>query len=275
MKKKILCLVLSLFFIFGATSCSNKNAAVVNKEDLDIPSFVDNGECYETRADMPPDLTDRHQVELYLAAGFNYAPYTEDYTNASEVEQYGENSKYIKGLKLCEELGLNLYIRPHSSYTSSTVTTMPNYFEQYFSTIDFTDYPAVKGFFIVDEPVYGQLVDVESRYLNWFNNNYGNKGYKFLINLFGCHNINWKTGYYKDKTYNDYAEKCLSIIDGANSIDKRFSIDFYLLQQNGVVPQMNEFDLKVNQDAAERAKTHDINFAAYVQVFGGNADGSC
>ncbi|MBQ8658789.1 MAG: hypothetical protein IJ506_06605 [Clostridia bacterium] len=271
--RKSLCLTLALFLACGAAGCAEK-ASTVKIEDLYIPVYEDNGQHYRTMADMPPNLADKAQAEMYKAAGFNFAPYTEDFVLASEVAMDGEDSKYIKGLKNCEEVGIDVFIRPHSGKTSSVPTTEPCYFEEYFSTIDFRDYPAVKGFFVVDEPAYGQLEDLESRYLTWFNENYGGGNFEFFANLYGCHTRNWATGEYKDKTYNDYVEKYLSIVDRADAANKTHSIDFYPLRVYDGVYDMYEYNLKVHQDAATRAKAHNVGLGAYAQAFGGNADGS-
>ncbi len=270
---RLLCLCLSLTLLtsvaFACTSGTN-----VSLNDLHIPTYTDNGQHHRTMASLPPNMADRNQVQQYKDAGFNTVPYTEDFFQAADVATLGEDSTYIRGLKLLEEFGIDALIRPHSSFTSSTPTSEPNYFEQYFSTIDFRDYPAVKGFFIVDEPLYGQLNDLEDRYLTWFNENYGDGNFEFVANLFGAHNVNWKTGAFVDKTYDDYAEKFLSIVDRANATRKRHSIDFYTLRLVDGVNEMYEYNLMVHHDAATRAKAHNVELCSYIQVFGGTADGS-
>ena len=269
--KNAVCLVLATLTVVGSSSCAG---AGVKLEDLYIPTYEDNGQCHRTMASLPPNLTSKEQVEIYMAAGLNAAPYTEDFVSASDVPTKGADSAYMKGLKVCEEAGLDVWIRPHSAETSNTPTDAPCYYEQYFSTIDFRDYPAVKGFFVVDEPSYGQLIDLETRYLKWFNENYGGENYEFFANLFGCHNVNWKTGEYKNKTYNDYAEQYLSVVDRAQAVNKSHSIDFYTLHLNDGVYSMYEYNLKVHEDAATRAKNHGVNLGGYVQAFGGLADGN-
>lgn len=269
--KKVSCLLLASLIVIGASGCGEKGS-IVNMEDLYIPTYVDNGESVRTLALLPPNFSDRAQVEQYVAAGFNTATYPEDYVKAEDVAKYGENSTYIKGLRLCEEYGLDVIIYPHGSHISAQPTTNPNYYEQYFSSIDFRDYPAVKGFFCVDEPEYGKLVDVEDRYLTWFNENYGDGNYEFLNNLYGRFNTNWKKGEYTSKTYDDYAGLCLSILERSNSVNKTFSIDYYTLRKTETGVYMFDTNLMTHADAAIRAKNAGVNFAAYVQVFGGDAD---
>lgn len=269
--KKAACIALAASLTLGTAGC-NKGGGVANVEDLYIPTYEDKGQHYETSCSTPPDLADKAQAQLYRDAGFTCAPYTEDFMSAADVITLGAESRYMQGLKVCEEVGLDVYIRPHSGFTSATPTTEPCYYEQYFSTIDFRDYPAVKGFFTVDEPKYAQLEDLEARYLKWFNENYGGENYAFFSNLFGAHNTSSVAG--TDKTYHDYAEKFLSIIDRANAVNKYHSIDFYTLRIYDGVYEMFDQNLRVHEDAATRAKAHNVGLGGYVQVFGGLADGS-
>ena len=168
--KKTLCLSLACTFLWGGIGCSG---ATVTVDDLYIPKYEDESKVLKTLASVPPNFASREQAQLYKDAGFNYVFYAEDFVQAEDIATLGEDSSYLKGLRICEELGLDVIIQPHHDYTSATPTDEPCYYEKYFSTIDFRDYPAVKGFFVVDEPVYGQLVDMEDRYLKWFNENYG------------------------------------------------------------------------------------------------------
>ena len=272
--KKTACLALAALTVFSAVGCGDNGGGgtVANLEDLYIPTYVDNGETVRTLTCLPPNYSSRDQVEMYVAAGMNAAYYAEDFLQASDVAVNGENSGYIKGLRLCEEYGLDVIIYPHGSYVSDQPTTGPNYYEQFFSTIDFRDYPAVKGFFVVDEPTYGQLVDTESRYLTWFNENYGDGTYEFWSNLFSRYVTNWKKGDYKDKTYDDYAGHYLSTLSRANSINKHFSIDYYTLRKTDGGIYMADTNLMAHVDAATRAKNAGVKFSAYVQAFGGYAD---
>ena len=169
--KRAICMALAATFAFSLVGCDTEGETV-NINDLYIPTYEDNGQHYRTISAMPPNMSIKEQAQLYKDAGFNAVPYTEDFFPASDVATLGEDSVYIKGLKICEELGIDAYIRPHSSYTSELPTNEPCYYEEMFSTIDFRDYPAVKGFFVVDEPKYAQLEDLENRYLKWFNENF-------------------------------------------------------------------------------------------------------
>ena len=269
--KKALCLLLSTFFAMSAMGCATKNASSVKLEDLYIPTYQDTGKHIITNCDTPPDMSIKEQAQLYKDAGFNSVQITEDFFSASDILKYGENCAYIRALKVCEELNIDAYIRPHSSLVSSKPTDSPCYYEKYFSTIDFRDYPAVKGFSLVDEPSLGQVQDLEDRFLPWFNENYGGENYEFYGNLFHSSYINsTEIG----PSYPDYAEKYLSILDRANSVNKHFSIDYYALRHKNGQGYLMKTNLKSHTDAAERAKNHNMDFGGYVQVFGGGTSGN-
>ena len=269
--RNAVCLALSVTTVLGTVGCSGGNTAKL--EDLYVPTYEDNGKSVRMMSTLHPNPLDREAMELYKAVGFNAIPYAEDFVKAEEVLTLGADAPYLRGLELCEELGLDVFIRPHNNYTSETPTTEPNYFEKYFSTIDFRDYPAVKGFFVTDEPVYGKLFDLEDRYLTWFNENYGGEYFEFTSNIYGCQNTNWKTGAYADKSYDEYAEKYLSIIEQANSARKLHTIDIYPLHQTeGFKDIQNEYILWAHEDAAARAKAHGFGLHLCVQTFGSAVD---
>ena len=265
--RNAVCLVLSTITVLGATSCGG--AGKVNLDDLYIPTYEDKGQTVRLSASLPANPTDRAALEQYKAVGFNELPYAEDFVKAEDVLTMGENAPYLKGLKLCEELGLDAYLQPHNVHASETPTSEPNYFERYFSDIDFRDYPAVKGFFVTDEPAYGKLQDLEARYLPWFNENYGGMDYEFTCCFQGCHATTWKTGVGKDKSYEEYVETYLSIVDRVDSSRKVHAIDVYPLHQRDGTPKLNENILLAHADAAERAKAHGFDLHLCVQTFGG------
>ena len=261
--KKVICMTLAAMTVFGASGCASWKL-----NSLYIPTYEDNGQHLRTMGELPPNMTNREQVALYKAAGFNAVPYNEGYVSAAEVPTQGENSAYLKGLRVCEEFGLDVLIRPHNEYISYKPTTEPNYFEKYFSDVDFRDYPAVKGFYFVDEPTLGQIEDVGTRYLPWFNENYGGEGYEFVSNLYHLgHSV------YPDRvgpSYDAYAEKFLTILESAQSVNKHFSIDYYTLRYDLEKEEnyMYETNLQCHADAAMRSKAHGVEFAAFVQAFG-------
>lgn len=263
-----LCVILTLSLFGGC--------GAVAVEDLIVPTYTDDKEIRLT-ADLPPDQSDRAQLETYMAAGFNAIPLTEDFSGIAAkdlAEDDFENSGYIKALKLCEELGLDVYIRPHSSYVSKDGTgeRTETYFEKFFSKINFKDYPAVKGFFICDEPTYNQLTDLKNSYLPWFNENYADSGLEWCVNFLACNSEAYKNGDDPPtkKTYSDcvnyYFDNVLSQVKSSNKI---FTIDFYPLFSDGNNNYIHDTYVKANYEAATAAKNNGVNFGAYVQCFTG------
>ncbi len=269
--RNAICLALATITVFGTASCAGVGKLSV--EDLAVPTYTDNGQTLRMMGTLHPNPTDRTAMETYKAVGFNAIPYAEDFVPAEAVLTEGKNAAYLRGLEVCEELGLDALLRPHNVWVSATPTDEPNYFEKYFSDIDFRDYPAVKGFFVTDEPEYAKLLDLEDRYLTWFNENYGGEYFEFTSNIFGRQSSNWKKGEYASKTYDDYAEKYLSIIEKANSARKLHTIDIYPLHQTeGFKDVPNENVLWAHEDAAARAKAHGFGLHLCVQTFGASID---
>ncbi len=101
----------------------------------------------------------------------------------------------IDKLELCERKGLKALIQLHTDITgqyvwdSSSKTSLLgrnyNVFEDAYSEIDFTAYPALKGFFIADEPSWRQIELFDRVYVPWFNKNFANTDLEFYVNLFG------------------------------------------------------------------------------------------
>ena len=58
-----------------------------------------------------------------------------------------------------------------------------NIFTEYYSDVDFLSYPTFSGFFIADEPSWGQLETIENVYVPWFNENYGGSRLEFFVNM--------------------------------------------------------------------------------------------
>lgn len=278
--KKALVLALALTMTLGAVGCGGgkggnggTNGGTVTLDDLYIPTYEDNGQQIRMIADCPPDMSDKTKAEIYKAAGFTAVPIVVGASDNKPVDT-SENGSFVKSLKVCEELGIDAFIRQHSKWVEETPAEgAPCYFEQSFTGFDFTQYPAVKGFYFVDEPGYDQLEDLGTRHLTWFNENYGGKGYEFFNNLFACHNMTALSGTV-GLSYDDYAEKYLDILDKAESVNKHHSVDYYTLRKKSDgTPYMFATNLIAHLDAAERAKAHGVGFSAYVQTFGGNTDG--
>ena len=293
-----------LLFAFG---CKKKNAKdeSVDVGDLAVPVYTDSRSMV-IRADLPPNLANREQMMLYKECGFNAVPLTEDFFSASEVAPYIEAMKqyeedlaawdgneetkpveptkplYIVSLELCEELGIDVYIRPHQKDAFVNVPNenniavfneyleTPNYFEKYFYNLDFRDYPAVKGFFIVDEPLFENLLDLKYRYLPWFNENYGDGNFEMIVNFLNPLSNLWKDSRSQNMTldqfmtyYNDNFFKDL------NSKDKTVSFDTYVLCNDGVDNYIKDTFLYSTMCMRKYANQYNADFGTYIQCFTG------
>ena len=269
--RKVLVVTLACTTVFATAGCGGDTGK------LYIPTYEDNGQQIRMMADLPPNMSNEAEAQMYKEVGINAVPITDDFFSAAAVVSdngvVNERAEYLKALEVCEKLGIDAFIRPHSSNVSKGPTTAPTYYETHFTGLDFRDYPAVKGFYPVDEPSYSQLDDLATRYVTWFNENYGGEDYEFFANLFACHNATALSGTV-GKSYDDYAEKYLNeVLEKVNSVNKHFSVDYYVLRHKNGVPYMFETNLIAHADAAMRAKAHNVGLAAYVQTFGGNTDG--
>ena len=295
--KKIFSLFLVAMLMFNTIGC--KDGKTVSVSDLVVPTYEDAGEIM-LRVDLPPNQSSREQMELYKECGFNTIPLTTDFFTVTEVAPYmdelavyeeklkawdginqatkpiePEKPDYIKALDLCEELGIDVLIRPHSDYVSETpeaVVGQKNFFEQNFYNLDFTKYPAVKGFMICDEPTYGKITDMVNRYLPWFNENYGGKGYEVLINhLSPGASLAWKDDYSRNFTYDDYINHFYNDFLGpANSTNKVLSHDGYVLNNDGVNNFVDERHLYSGLAMRQYADKFGVDYGAYIQCFTGH-----
>lgn len=291
--KKLLSLALVFIMLFSVAGC----ATPVKVEDLEIPTYKDEKEMV-LRVDLPPNMSDREQMELYKECGFNTIPLTEDFFSAADVDPYmdalakyeeelakwngdedtkptePDKPKYIQALELCEELDIDIFIRPHHNpYVSGTpekVINDPNYFEKFFSKLDFHDYPAVKGFMIVDEPTWGQVTDLINRYLPWFNEYYGDGNYEMFANLLGSGSTVWKDKYSQTKTYADFMNHYHDeFLDKVNSKNKTISYDAYVLCNDGTSNFVADRYLQGLLSMRQYADKYNAEFGAYVQCFTG------
>ena len=249
-------------------------------------------------------------LDVYMAANFNI------YTIVIGVEK-GVDGKYyvpmptngdtreeslIKVLELCESKGIDAQIQLHSKLTDPRYTAYTNVFTQVYPNIDFKDYPALKSFFIVDEPTWDQLEYIEDNYVSWFNNKYAESGHEFYVNMLGGYSswighirdangdlIYTSNGDYIDNIatdiqkitfYNAYVNKWLTIFEKIETYNKYFTIDDYPLEDNqagvltlptdelpeGYERHIAETWLLTLYNSANVAKNNDLLFGAYVQA---------
>ena len=299
--KKLVSLLLVGILSYGLVGCGER---AVRVEDLKIPTYQDAGEML-IRSDLPPNQADREQMLLYKDCGFNTVVLTEDFFKVNGVADYIEDLKtyeenlkawdgdeatkpgepikptYIQALDLCEELGIDVFIRPHErdyndltndnvSATPESVIGKPNYFEKYLYNIDFRDYPAVKGFMVADEPTYGMVTDLQNRYVNWFNENYGGEDYELFVNHFSPGSSNFKDQYSQTKTYEDFITYyCDGFLKKLNQKTKVLSMDTYVLRNDGTNNFVHDSFLFSNLEMRKYADRFGVDYGAYVQCFTG------
>ena len=199
------------------------------------------------RADLPPDHTSESQILDYIDAGFNVITMTEDSVRA--------NSRgYLDCLKKFEEYGIDVYIRGYDKQ-------IPHYFKKYFDNTDFSDYGAVKGFFVADEPTQSQIAEVSSVYVIWFNERYAQKGFEWFFNYFGAGGENYK------KDVDMYFEK---VVDRLDTKKQYFSIDYYPQRRSAGKNYLEDVGwLSSMAYCAEKVKERKICLGAYIQTFEG------
>ncbi|MBE5737615.1 MAG: hypothetical protein E7348_04360 [Clostridiales bacterium] len=306
--KNLLSLALVFVMSFSAFGCQaltgSKPVAI---EDLEIPTYKDEKEMI-LRVDLPPNMSSREQMELYKECGFNAIPLTEDFFSAKDIAPYmeelakykealalwesgdkneetkpvePEKPAYIRALEICEELDIDVYIRPHHnpwvSHDPAKVINDKNYFEEYFYNMDFRDYPAIKGIMIVDEPTWGQVTDLINRYLPWFNENYGGdrdgdgeNDYEMFANLLAAGNSIWKDKDSQTKTYEDFITRYYNeFLGAAQSTRKTISFDTYVLNNDGTNNYVSNTFLSNNVAMRGYADRFGTGFGAYIQCFTG------
>ena len=194
----------------------------------------------------------------------------------------------------CAELGLDVQIQLHHSLIKANF----NVFTEYLSDVNFKDYPAFTGFYLLDEPSWTQIDVLNDTYVDWFNNNYGDSDYEFYVNMLGGYSsyigairdengdfvlVNGNKIYSGTEEqericYDAYVKKFLQMFSRVRSNNKYFTIDHYPLLDNQVglltkpgdeLPEgyerlISENWLATNYMAANNAKNNDLTFGAFI-----------
>lgn len=206
------------------------------------------------RADLPPDPSSDEQIKLYKRAGFNILTMTEDYVRA-------KSKAYLDCLKRCEKLGMDVYLRGYPS-------DVGDYFEKHFTGVDFNQYPAVKGFFLIDEPSKADIPAV-ARYVNWYNDNYAKEDKDFLINTYcGTHPLIGESV----QEVTQYLQLLMDeIYNKLNTDNKILGVDEYPLRRNEQnVPYLSDKEwIPYTALTAKICSKNNVKFSAYMQTFGG------
>ena len=160
-------------------------------------------------ADLPATL-DEKSLKEYKESGLNTYVLTEDWAEMGSPE-------YLEALAICERIGLDVYIRGYNS-------------ERYFDkcTIDYNDYPCVKGFYLWDEP---NFVDFErvKELIPFMAEKYPTK--RWHVNLFPSYageGMGVKP-YDPETAHRIYVEKYVEVVLNNVKNEKDISLDVYPL----------------------------------------------
>lgn len=157
MKKSICVLLVTVMLAGLLTACdtdpAGKETVVLNPADYETDERI------MTIADVPPNPFYGDDLQLYKDLGFTHYILTEDFVPM--VENGTLSKDYQEAIEILTEAGFEVWIRNHQndpSYFQITQTkTGSNYGFQYSLeprdiTDDFSAYPAVTGFYMMDEP---------------------------------------------------------------------------------------------------------------------------
>lgn len=181
------------------------------------------------QASCPPAATTSN-LQAYLDAGFNAIIMTEDSNpGIASIE-------YLEQLKFCQEMGLDVYIRSYDGYYIPGTYEYAGTDNCYLDLINFglNNYPAIKGFYMWDEPSYSQFDEIYNELVSRYNQKYKNE-YTWQANLLPSYASNEHLGVEGDgnetayqKYVKAYFEEVYSKIEGSN---KKVSLDHYPLRQ--------------------------------------------
>ena len=231
---KLMMIVLAAVISLGSfTACGGGDGG--KNTNKTVPEF-NGGKQFRIFADCPP-APEEDILIAYKETGFNMYNMTED-----DVAFTDENGiitdEYAGAIELCEELGLDVIIRNYRSDVNYFINDDPN--ERRFDTVfgpiyytlpirnittELTDMPAVKGFYMVDEPSYDYISEI-AKIIDWYHS-YGGNNY-FHINLNASYGGILFPGYTWEEYLDYYIETLLSKVNGP----KNFGIDYYPLKTN-------------------------------------------
>ena len=154
--KKTVSLVLVMLILVGMLAgCKDSS----EKTQTLNPSDYETDEKMITIADMPPNPFDPEAVQLYKDMGFTHWILTEDHV--AMVENGSLSDGYKEAIEILTEQGFEIWIRNMQNdpeyFQLTQQKSGSNYGYQYTLeprdiTDDFSAYPAVTGFYMMDEP---------------------------------------------------------------------------------------------------------------------------
>lgn len=161
MKKTVSLILIAVLVIGILSACESKRVEkVLNPEDYETD------EKMILIADMPPSPFIAEDVKLYKDLGFTHWILTEDHTPM--VYDGGLHDGYKEAIEILSEEGFEVWIRNMQNdpnyFQIEETKTGSNYGWQYVLeprniTDEFSAYPAVTGFYMMDEPFQNTKTD--------------------------------------------------------------------------------------------------------------------
>lgn len=164
MKKAICCLLIVVMLMSLLTACNPKTQESQVKLN---PADFETDKKLITIADMPPDPFNPEAVKLYKDLGFTHWVLTEDHVPLVENGTLSEG--YKEAIEILTEQGFEIWIRNMQNdpeyFQIETEKAGSNYGYQYVLeprdiTDDFAQFPAVNGFYMMDEPFQDTKTDI-------------------------------------------------------------------------------------------------------------------
>lgn len=153
--KKCVCLLLVGAMLAGLLTACDTGKETVTMDPVDYETDLQ----FITVADMPPSPFDADGVKLYKDLGFTHWILTEDHTPM--VYEGSLHEGYKEAIEILTEEGFQIWIRNMQNdpqyFQIAESKSGSNYGYQYTLeprdiTDDFAQYPAVTGFYMMDEP---------------------------------------------------------------------------------------------------------------------------
>ena len=159
--KKCLCLLLAVVMLAGLlTACGGSTGKTLNPADYETDMQI------ITVADMPPSPFIAEDVKLYKDLGFTHWILTEDHVPM--VDDGTLHDSYKEAIEILTEEGFEIWIRNMQNdpdyFQTAESNPGSNYGYQYTLeprniTDDFSQYSAVTGFYMMDEPFQNTKTD--------------------------------------------------------------------------------------------------------------------
>lgn len=154
--KRMICLIVALLMLMGMLAACGETVGSNVKLN---PADYETDEKLITIADMPPNPFDPEAVQLYKDMGFTHWVLTEDHVPLVEDGALGD--EYKKAIEILSDQGFEVWIRNMQNdpeyFQIKEEKVGSNYGYQYTLaprdiTDDFSEFPSVNGFYMMDEP---------------------------------------------------------------------------------------------------------------------------